>query len=376
MNDSEIFYIANVRIPTEKAHGIQIMKTCEAMAKNGAKVTLVVPRRLNKIKADPFVYYGVKRNFSIVKVPTIDLVSFGRIGFLIETIIFSELAVWFIRLKKIKNKVIYSRDAWPILNVTLLGWKTFWEAHMGSESFMTKTVLRHVSGIVVISEGLKNLYLGLGANPEKIFASPDAVDLSDFLVEIDQNEIRTRLGIPVGKKVAMYVGLFDKWKGYETLLEASKLIQSEEIVVVMVGGRDEQIAQLKLEYPYVVFAGYRNYTELPENQKVADVLVIPNSAKYPISKLYTSPLKLFAHMASGVPIIASDLPSIREVVDENEARFFTPDDPADLAKKIKEVCFDDGKTAVEMAENALKKVEMYTWDNRAVGILRFIKKYV
>ena len=63
----KIYYIANARMPTEKAHGIQIIYMCKAFADAGMDVELVIPRRLNPIKDDPFDYYGVKRNFRIIR---------------------------------------------------------------------------------------------------------------------------------------------------------------------------------------------------------------------------------------------------------------------------------------------------------------------
>jgi len=50
----KIIYIANIRIPTEKAHGIQIVKMCEAFSNQKLKVELVLPWRFNKIKEDIF----------------------------------------------------------------------------------------------------------------------------------------------------------------------------------------------------------------------------------------------------------------------------------------------------------------------------------
>ncbi|HRY62339.1 MAG TPA: hypothetical protein P5056_01035 [Candidatus Paceibacterota bacterium] len=61
----KISYLANIRIPTDRAHGIQIMKTCEALSSQGVVVELVVPSRKNSIKEDPFSYYQVKENFKI-----------------------------------------------------------------------------------------------------------------------------------------------------------------------------------------------------------------------------------------------------------------------------------------------------------------------
>jgi len=370
----KIFYIANIRLPTERAHGIQIMKTCEAFVKNGSDVTLIVPHRFNKIKADPFVYYGVKPQFSIVRVPTIDLVRFGKIGFFIGTIFFSECVVWYIRLQRQKEKIIYSRDVWPLINTSFLGWKLFWEAHMGSRSFLTRKLLKRLTGLITITNGLKNLYEHLGIAAGRIFVAPDAVDLNDFNVSVSRAESREKLSLPSDKKIAIYIGLLDAWKGYRTLLEASKLIQDNTILIVIIGGTDTQVSELRKEYSQVRFLGYQEYSALPVNQKSADVLVIPNSAKYPISKYFTSPLKLFAHMASGVPIVAADLPSIREIVDESDVVFFAPDDPVDLAKKIT-LTLSDSK-ATERAMHAKGKASLYSWDNRGKNIIDFMNKHV
>jgi len=372
---NKIFYIANIRLPTEKAHGVQIMKTCEAIAENGAEVVLIVPRRFNEIKNDPFDYYRVKRVFSVVKIPTIDTVNFGKLGFLFETIVFSEMAVWYIRLNSSSSRIVYSRDTWPLINVCLLGWNIFWEAHMGSTSFVTKKLLKVLSGVVVISGGLKNLYEKLGSNKNKILVSPDSYDPKDFEIKISKEDSRKKLSLPLDKKIIMYVGLLDEWKGYKTLLESSRYIKNKDTKVVIIGGSGSQIRKLKEEYPNVIFLGYKNYSTLPENQKSADVLVVPNSAKYPISKYYTSPMKLFAHMASGVPIIASDIPSIREIVDENSVTFFKPDDPVDLAKTIDGV-LNNNETSTKKAQEAKSVVSRYTWSNRGRDILDFINENV
>ncbi len=324
-----------------------------------------------------------------MKVPTLDLVRFGKIGFFLETVIFSEFAVWYVRrhsswqAHKHGEVCIYSRDTWPLLNASLLGWKQFWEAHMGSTGVITQKLLRRLSGIVTISNGLKNLYRGFGVAEEKIYVAPDAIDLKDFEISVSQSDAReaahAKLGLlsyhlPVDTKIVMYIGLFDEWKGYKTLLDASRLIDPAFARIALIGGTEKQIAELTKEYPHAIFLGYRAYTELATNQKAADLLVIPNSAKYLISKYYTSPLKLFAHMASGVPILASDIPSIKEIVDEHDAAFFAPDDAQDLARMIVAVLADP--EVKNRAENAKKKVSKYTWSARGKNILEFIDQHI
>lgn len=81
-----IAYLANIRLPTEKAHGVQIMKTCEAFARHGAKITLIVSSRNRTIQQDPFAYYNVKRNFDVRYVYCPELFFLGKIGFFLMNI--------------------------------------------------------------------------------------------------------------------------------------------------------------------------------------------------------------------------------------------------------------------------------------------------
>ena len=73
----KLLYIANMRLPTEKAHGVQIVQNCEALAAAGAEVTLWAARRVNRLKLhgqqDPWSFYGVARDFKIARIPSLDL---------------------------------------------------------------------------------------------------------------------------------------------------------------------------------------------------------------------------------------------------------------------------------------------------------------
>jgi glycosyltransferase involved in cell wall biosynthesis len=112
---------------------------------------------------------------------------------------------------------------------------------------------------------------------------------------------------------------------------------------------------------------------MPIFQKSADILVIPNSGKEDISRLYTSPMKLFEYMASGVPVVASDLPSIREILSENNSVLFIPDDANSLADAIKKI-LGNPALADKISKQALSDVQKYTWNNRAKEIISFITK--
>lgn len=366
----KLLYTANIRLPTEKAHGVQIMKMCEAFADANVTVELVVPRRKNHITTDPFEYYAVKRNFKITYISSLYFPQLGRVGFWIESILFAEQVariVW-----QMKPDIVYSRDPFTLLNLYFWKVKCVWETHTGEWNTLLRVCIKRFAKIIAISKGLADFYLSKGISAEKIIIAHDGVDLEQFTVSADFRTARKRLGISIHKKIVLYVGHLYGWKGVDTLLDASKLIDGNTQVVI-IGGTDVEISVLLKKYPQVLFLGYRPYRELPINQKIADVLIVPNSATNMVSKLYTSPLKVFAHMASGVPIIASDLPSIREVLNENNAILVSPDDPTELAFAIVRV-LENTVRAGMLGARAQMDVAPYSWSHRAKKILDFFTK--
>ncbi len=75
-------------------------------------------------------------------------------------------------------------------------------------------------------------------------------------------------------------------------------------------------------------------------------------------------MKLFEYMASGTPIIASDVPSIREVVDDSMVTFFESDNVQALATEIINIK-ESKDTYQAKTEIAYKKVSEHTWEKRA-----------
>jgi len=107
--------------------------------------------------------------------------------------------------------------------------------------------------------------------------------------------------------------------------------------------------------------------------KACDVCTIP----WPWTEFsadYTSPLKLFEYMASGVPIVASDLPSMKEILRHGEnAWLVRPGDPLALAEGIR-ILLSDRKRAESLAKTAREDVRSYTWEARAAQIIDLIRE--
>ncbi|OHB19523.1 MAG: hypothetical protein A3F96_00900 [Parcubacteria group bacterium RIFCSPLOWO2_12_FULL_40_10] len=375
---TKILYLANHRLPTEKAYGIQISKMCEAFTDLGHKVVLIAPYRISKVKDDFFRYYNVKDSFQFKKIFSPDFYLPGkldRIAFQIKYFISAAVLSFYALIKK--ADIVYSRDELPLYLLSFFRKNLIFEAHKFSKKrapFYRRFQKKKIK-IVAISAGIKKELEKLGFNPEDIILAPDSVDLEDFNIGVSKIEARKKLDLPLDKKIALYSGHFFKWKGVNTLIEAASFLK--EVFFVFIGGTEKDIKEFKSlvknnKLDNVLLLGHKPYREVPLYLKAADILVLPNKKEEKISELYTSPLKLFEYMASRRPIVASDLPSIREVLDDQTAVFFEPDNPEQLAESIKKVIWNN-HLAETISAKAFEKVQSHTWHKRAERILNFIK---
>lgn len=371
----KLFYVSNNQLPTIKAHGIQIMKTCEALVRLGVEVELVVPDRplyaeINE--TDPLKYYGIKNSFKITKLPSY---SFGSKGnsllFWLQQYLFARK----VRNYLPKNSVVYSRDQFVMSVLANRGHTLFWEAHTlprGIHSGFYKKILANIRGLVVISDGLRGAFIKAGFSSEKILVAPDGIDLKEFDIAESQEEARYKLNLPSDSKIAIYTGQLFDWKGADVLIEAAQQLP-ENINVVIVGGTEEDIERLKKidTKKAVRFEGFKEHKEIPLYLRAADIAVLPNKKDGGASEFYTSPLKAFEYMASGKPIIGSNLPSLREILNEHNSVLIEPNNSEALAHAIQELIHNQEKVRT-LSEQAFKDVSQFTWQSRANKIFQLV----
>lgn len=379
----KVTYIANARIPTEKAHGVQIMRMCEAFAALGNDVTLVAPWRFNPLKKhDPYSYYGVKRNFRIVRLPSIDLTRFGKIGFYIQTLTFAESVFWYLLFTK--HDLIYSRDEWALWYRSSVRGDFVWEVHTKHpNSWVVQRVLKKAKAIIAISKGLKDLYVSYAGDVRKIHIAHDGVSLAQFDQLPAKQEARKNIGIPLDARVVGYVGKYKtmgEGKGVDELLEAFAAVLPEvrdaQLMLVGINANEEetirtQLRKFKIQETKVRLVQHVPQPMIPMYLAACDTLVM-NYPKTEHYATYMSPLKLFEYMASGVPIVTTDLVTVREVLTEQEALFVAPDDSHALAATLARVLHEPGAYA-KVGENARERVKKYSWEARARNILESIK---
>ena len=374
----KIFYIANARIPTEKAHGLTIVKSCEALAHQGAEVTLVLPRRKTPF-GNIFDTYHTEPIFTVHYVPVLDLVarSSSRLAFWLTSLQFFLQVFWLFLWMKKEQVVVYTRDPLALL-LSWCGVPTVLECHhVFAKQRFYFWLARHARGVVTISHALKDKFIAAGFSENALAVFPSGVDLSVFSITTPQVEARRELSLPPEGPIITYTGNFTTMgedKGISDILKA--LVELPDVCFVAAGGSHRDRARYHAQAEAlrvasrVVLVGHGPQKNLALYQRAADVLLMP----FPDTPHYRSnmsPVKMFEYMASGRPVVASDLPTIREVLNQTKALIVPPDDPHALAEALQGLLADPAR-AEALAERARRDVAAYAWDARSKGVLAFV----
>lgn len=389
-----IVYLTTARLPTEKAHGYQICKMCEAFAQHGMDVTLLHPFREQPRALDGrsiFSYYGIQRCFAVETLANIDIFSIERFVpatvfnglFVVHALLWSLWAVRYAR--RYRADLFYTRDIPIAFWLTQLGMPSVFEMHSipaGIQDILLKRISHQKSLklTAALTGFIKERLVKRGFAEERIIVLPDAVDPGVFAVHMSKEECRRRVGLPEQAVIVGYIGRFTTMgmeKGVQTLIEAAAEVRKKirQICVLCVGGPMDAVARYReigrargLDDGSLHFVDRVPNTEVPVWIKACDVVTIP----WPwneFSAYYTSPMKLFEYMASGVPIVASDLPSLREVLRHGENAWLVhPGDPAALAGGIIHV-LRTPTLAEKISQQALQDVQQLTWRKRAERVL-------
>ena len=208
--------------------------------------------------------------------------------------------------------------------------------------------------------------------------APCGVNFERFGLRTSTAEAREALRLSLDKKIILYVGHLFPVKGVDVLFDVHTLLKPDE-VIYFVGGTDEDLLRFRKKWQEagapenVVIAGRKPHQEIPLWLRAADILSIPNTAKEDAGSVESSPSKQMEYMAVARPIVASDVPGIRDVMDDSMAFYCTPDSPEAIAGAIREA-LDNPDEAQIRAENAREAAKTLGWGERAKKIISFMER--
>lgn len=392
----KILYIQNLRIPNNRAHGIFIVKSCEALGKLGQQTKLIIPKlkMVRKVqKKDIFSYYGLKQVFSLIKLPVIELPLFKTFPATLVNHFYYQIRTWSFYLRayrlslREKPDFIFTTDREIFLLFFFFQFikrpKLIYDCHIGPINMYGEItdffVRRRADLIVVTVSFLKKYYLKKSFPEAKIVISPNGVNLDDYQIEKSSSQLKKEFRLPLKKIIIGYVGRFETMgeeKGLFTLLDAVRILDKKgyKVAFVAAGGPvslkkqyEKYAAQIGLnKSQYYILPQIPTYM-VPKLLKTFSICVLPYP-KTPHFYHIMSPMKLIEYMACERPIVASDMPSVREILTSKGAFFCKPNNALSLAKAIENAITD--RSQVKRKVNFLKKkVKQLTWESRVQKII-------
>lgn len=366
-----IVYISNAIIPSRSANSINTMKMCQAFAKNGHEVVLLVPNIKNLYEpnvANIYEFYGVDNCFDLRKL------TFPNIPG--KSIYYACVIPNAVR--KIKPELIYGRFLFGCFFAALQGYPVVFESHgpIWEENYLKKIVFgklinnKNLVKVVVISQSLKRIYINEWCMPDSIIHV--AHDCAD---EADDFEGLTNWP---GRKEALqvgYMGHLYPGRGIELILELSE--RMDDVDFHLVGGNENDIQHWKYQKlnENIFLHGHIPPNVVHKYRNSCDILVAPYQQKCAVwggrgnTADYMSPLKIFEYMSSKRPIIASDLSAIREILNENSSLLVSPEDIVGWENAIYKM--KDKSLRDRLSENAYRDFRAkYQWSKRAERVLK------
>ena len=207
-------------------------------------------------------------------------------------------------------------------------------------------VIARADRVAVICEGLRSDLIGRGVDPEKVFVSPNGVDLELFGTPPEYDvELAAKLGL-TGKTVLGYIGSFYDYEGIDDLIAAMPLMQgaaADAQLLLVGGGPMESALRAQAEASpardRIHFVGRVPHSEVERYYSLVDILVYPRKSMR-LTDLVT-PLKPLEAMAQGRLVAASSVGGHRELIEDGKTgALFAPDDPADLARSVEQLLGD------------------------------------
>lgn len=226
--------------------------------------------------------------------------------------------------------------------------------------------LRGVNAVVALNEKDAGRLRDIGVLENRIYLIPNGVDTSRFqpVVANDRRVAKRELGLPEDRYVVSFIGLFCERKGVVELVEAySRVVASRgtpDSHLVLAGPSDESVREVEPNYVekaersidklggQVRVTGAIDY--VPALLRASDVFVLPSYAE-------GMPNVLLEAMSNGLPCLATRIPGIQDLIDnEREGLLVDPVDIDELEKKLSRL-IDDSALRERLGDAARRRIE-------------------
>lgn len=373
----KITVIAQGSIPAQTANSIQNMKMAGALAGLGNEVRVFAPGTDSSCDwAELASHYGLKDRFEIQWIPIRSFLR--RYDFALRAVRAAQ--EW-------GAELIYTRLPQAATLAAGREIPTIFELHdlpsgtigprLLRQFLKAPGALRLVVNTNHLADEIRKRYQ-LTGKKDFLATAPNGVDLERYAQLPEPRTARKTLRLPEGF-TAGYTGHLYAGRGIELILELARRLPS--VRFLLVGGRPEDVAQRKQQardLDNVHFTGFVPNAELPSYQAACDVFLMPYGHKVAGSSgvdiaEFTNPLKMFEYLACGRPILASDLPILREILNSDNAIILPSGDAQAWVSALQKL-HDTPNQRKALGDAGKRTAAQFSWEMRAKRVLQGLQK--
>jgi glycosyltransferase involved in cell wall biosynthesis len=384
-----VFFTRNV-LPQPRADLIQIINCANAAANLGysavlaylgqANATLkpvdwVVPFRPKPPEQTLAKFYNLQQHLKVAPLPIPWAMSHASKWTNPSTIVCKYYFPLFIRPA---TKLVHTRD-WNFVKAAIRwGIPAIYEHDHYAEKPFEPEIVNHplFQMAVTVADPIRDSMIQHGMPSDKIVKLHNGFNQFFLIRHPEQAQAwrRSLLTQDYGY-LAVYSGALYPFKGVDLLIEVAKTLP--QVQFVFAGGNESQVAayrQLANEQQAhnTRFLGHLPHEQLASLLQAADVLVHPHCSGE--AATFTSPMKFFDYMASGTPIVATEIPPLLEFRTSGVvAGWCAPDNPVQLAQSIQRV-FETHPRKPAGYINSIEFVRQFSWENRLSTLLSYVDR--
>ena len=250
-------------------------------------------------------------------------------------------------------------ESWSVPATVAVGESrpAYYEHHLGLE--LMRSLAQRFAGLVCVSEQNRDYVVErLGVQSDRVLLLRNAADTTRFYPR-DREEMRRRLDLPQERPIVAFTGGFNENKGPLRVLEAVRRLPEAGAVFLGSG-------PLRPTGERVLFAGKVQHDAVPEWLSAADIFVLPTRAEGSSNAMAEA-------IACGLPVVASDLPSMRPLIGEDAGVLVEPDDVGALGDAIERILGDEELRAA-MSAAALSRARSYTAADRVTRVAEWFRE--
>ncbi len=388
-----VVYPFNSQLPSPRANSIQVMNTCHALARLGAKVHLLARREGSASRSRVFDYYGLP------PVDDLDIEFLPTVRFANDAIFNLSFQLSMVRamralVRQASHRVLFTRDMLCAATaIRLRRWlrtPVVYEVHAlnhltnalftNTTPSSARTLRLKAREQYVYARSLALVCISVACR-EALAGAFDVRCAVDVIADASNMRVPPEAKEPLAAPGLLCIGQFYPWKGVDTAVRAMAELPGVSLDLYGGGyftasGDTERLRRVAEEAGTTSRVNFMGLVPPGQIEQVLrrDYIGILPAADNVMGRHFISPLKLFEYMSCSVPVVASDLPPIREiVVHERNGMLFRAGEAGDLARQARRL-IEDRDLRERITRRAFQDAQEYTYERRAERILHLLSR--